>query len=273
MRWNGTQHWLGFAPRVNQGQFEVYALDLDKNLLPLLVGPPRPSVSRRVAVIDPGHGGEDTGAQSIVSEDCERDYALDWGRRLQALLAARGWTVFLTRTDDRDQSLSNRVAIAQAKQADLFLSLHFNSAPLNASRAGVETYCLTPAGLPSTLLRDAAEDSTVVYPNNAFDAQNLALAASLHHELVTATAGVDGGVRRARFMGVLRGQKRPAVLIEGGYLSNRREAELIAKPSYRQKLAEAVARAVANYAESQGEGQVSANPPSHLTGASAGSGR
>ena len=273
IRWNGTQHWLGFAPRVNQGQFEVYGLDLEKNFDPLLIGRCQRAAPRRVLVIDPGHGGEDTGAQSVASQRCEKDYTLDWARRLQGGLAARGWAVFLTRTNDAEQSLSNRVALAQAKQADLFVSLHFNSAPLNRSRSGLETYCLTPSGLPSTLLRDSAEDPRQVFPNNAFDAQNLELAARLHSGLVTATGGVDGGVRRARFMGVLRGQNRPAILIEGGYLSHPQEAELIARPSYRQKLAEALARAVAVYAESPSEGLAAGSPENRSAGAGTASGR
>ena len=66
----------------------------------------------------------------------------------------------------------------------------------------------------------------------------------LHRGLVRATNATDRGVRRARFMGVLRGQKRPAVLIEGGYLSNPKEARKIATSTYRQTMAEAVARAL-----------------------------
>jgi N-acetylmuramoyl-L-alanine amidase len=79
------------------------------------------------------------------------------------------------------------------------------------------------------------------YPNNAFDAANLQLAIRLHAALLQASGEADRGVRRARFMGVLLGQKRPAVLIEGGFLSNPQEAEKIESPAFRQKLAAAVA--------------------------------
>jgi len=255
VRWNGLEHWLGFAPRANHGQLELHVLDLEKNLAPLMIGPPELAETNRVIVIDPGHGGEDTGARSVASERCEKDYTLDWAQRLQKLLATNGWRVFLTRTNDSDQSLSNRVSSARQMKADVFLSLHFNAAPLNRQRSGLETYCLTPTGLPSTLTRDFPDDPGLVFPNNAFDAQNVQLAACLHRGLVAATGRVDGGVRRARFMGILRGQERPAALLEGGYLSNPQEAELIGRPDYRQKLAEAVACGLANHAASRGQVQ------------------
>ena len=89
-----------------------------------------------------------------------------------------------------------------------------------------------------------ADRVTLVFQNNAFDSQNLQYALRLHSALVETTGGADRGVRRARFMGVLRAQNRPAVLLEGGYLSNPREAQLIGQPEYRQKLAEAVAKAL-----------------------------
>jgi N-acetylmuramoyl-L-alanine amidase len=152
--------------------------------------------------------------------------------------------VVLTRTNDFDLTLADRVAIAEREQAVVFLSLHFNSAAPKEEAAGLETYCLTPTGLPSSLTREYPDDLTAVFPNNAFDATNLQLAVRLHGELLRSRELTDRGVCRARFMGVLRGQNRPAVLIEGGYLSNRKEAAHIADPKFRQQLAEAVARAL-----------------------------
>ena len=88
------------------------------------------------------------------------------------------------------------------------------------------------------------DDATRAFLNNAYDTQNLQYAVRLHRALLQVNGNVDRGVRRARFLTVLRGQNRPAVLLEGGYLSNPREARLIADPAYRQKLAEAVAKAL-----------------------------
>ena len=96
--------------------------------------------------------------------------------------------------------------------------------------------------MPSHLTRTYEDDVRQAFPNNKFDEQNLQAAVRLHRVLLQASGAQDRGVRRARFMTVLRGQNRPAVLVEGGYLSNPIEAQRIASASYRQILAEAVAR-------------------------------
>jgi N-acetylmuramoyl-L-alanine amidase len=175
----------------------------------------------------------------------EKEFTLDWALRIAPLLEANGWQVFLTRTSDVDVALSNRVAFAEARQADVFISLHFNSTPdRDRNPGGLATFCLTPAGMPSSLTRNYADIWTQYFPNNAFDGENLQLAMRLQTTLLRATGEEDRGVRRARFIGVLHGQRHPAVLIEGGYLSNPHEAKLIATPEFRQKLAEAVAEAL-----------------------------
>jgi N-acetylmuramoyl-L-alanine amidase len=251
-RWDGLELRLGFAPQMMGGQPCIHTLDLKKTLEPLATGAPTSCLKTNpTIVIDPGHGGMDSGTKSVAGYGYEKDFTLDWARRLGFLLATNGWRVFLTRTTDTDLSLSNRVAIAEARKADLFLSLHFNSAAPNEREAGLETYCLTPTGLPSSVTRGYGDDPALTFPNNTFDAQNLQLALRVHRELLQVNGRLDRGVRRARYLGVLRGQHRPAVLIEGGYLSNPREARLIAAPAYRQKLAEAVALALAGKSEVQ----------------------
>lgn len=244
VRWDGLELRLGFQPQLRDGRLWWHRLDMEKNLLPLLAEPWAPAnAARRVVALDPGHGGADNGARSVASGLPEKDYALDWALRLRPLLEARGWLVKLTRTNDADVSLPARVAAAEEAAADLFLSLHFNAAN-SPDPAGIETYCLTPSGMPSNLARNHEDNPALTFPNNAFDAANLQVAARVHRELVAATGGPDRGVRRARFMTVLRGQNRPAVLLEGGYLSNPAEAGRIHEPEHRQRLAEAVARAL-----------------------------
>src|SRR5262249_50114264 len=153
-------------------------LDLRKTLQPLIGGGlPVLSRSNPVVVIDPGHGGEDPGTRSVSGNRYEKDFTLDWALRLGQLLRSNGWTVFLTRTNDSDVALSNRVNFADAHRANLFLSLHFNSAGTDESQRGLETYCLTPAGMFSTVTRGFSDDPTLTFPNNAFDAENLFLAA------------------------------------------------------------------------------------------------
>jgi len=240
-QWCGMELRLGFEPRLVGEEPFLNRLDLEKNLIPLL--DPKPELpTRGVIVLDPGHGGADSGTRSAKGQ-LEKEYTLDWALRLEALLKAAGWKVYLTRTSDVQLALADRVTLADKRKASLFLSLHFNAASL-PQHAGIETYCVTPTGMPSNVTRGYEDNAALVFPNNEFDAQNLQLAVKLHRALLRATGSNDRGVRRARFLSVLRAQHCPAVLVEGGYLSNPEEADRIATPEYRQLLAEAVAKAL-----------------------------
>ncbi len=243
-KWSGAEFRLGFEPRMIGNQVFVHALDLKKNIEPLLQDFIPSTKTNRLIVIDPGHGGLNAGTRSVIDGLNEKEFTLDWARRLEPLLATNGWQVLLTRTNDIDLPLAARVAFADDHRADLFISLHFNSAGTNGDEAGIETFCLTPAGMRSTLTREYEDNPALVFTNNFFDADNLQYAMRLHRALLKECGFVDRGVRRARFLGVLRGQNRPAVLLEGGYLSNPSEARNIADPEFRQKLAEATARAL-----------------------------
>ena len=240
----GQQYWLGFAPRLIKGLPYVHSLDAQKTLQVLLNALFPLPVTNRTVVVDAGHGGRDVGTRGAGAHELEKHYTLDWALRLERLLSANGWNVILTRSNDVDVSLSDRVALADRVKADLFLSLHFNSGNQNRELSGLETFCLTPTGMPSDLRREYDDDPREAHPNNLFDEQNLQLATRLHRSLLQASGAIDRGIRHARFMAVLRGQRRPSVLIEGGYLSNPAEAKKIASPEYRQLLAEGIARAL-----------------------------
>jgi N-acetylmuramoyl-L-alanine amidase len=239
--WNGVELLLGFAPELIDGEIFVHRLDLQKNLEPLLCAPPLKFSTNRVIVIDPGHGGSNVGTHSVLDGRFEKEFTLDWAKRLKPMLETNGWKVFLTRTSDTFLTNSDRVVFADLHNADLFISLHFNSGAPDEKPHGLATYCLTPMGMPSTLTRDYADPWMEHLPNNNFDAQNLKLAIQIQSTLLRATDMVDRGVQRARFMEVLRGQNRAAILIEAGYLSNPHEAKRIEDSEFRQKLAEAVA--------------------------------
>ena len=242
--WDQLDVRLGFAPQQIGDQIYLHPLDVKKTLEPLARGLTVPASASRTVVIDPGHGGTNPGTRNIADSRWEKEFTLDWAKRLAPLLAQQGWQVFLTRTNDVDVSLPDRAALADARHADLFLSLHFNASAGGSDPAGVETYCLTPTGMASSVTRGYNDDVHQVFPNNAFDAENLLYAVRLQRALLEVSGTTDRGVRRARYPAVLRGPNRPAVLIEGGYLSNPREARKIADPAYRQKLAEAVAKAL-----------------------------
>lgn len=243
--WGRVEVRLGFLPQLIGDQIYLHALDIRKVLETLATGTSVSTPVNRLVVIDPGHGGANSGTRNVVTGRYEKDYTLDWALRLAPLLEQSGWRVLLTRTNDLTLALADRVAFAEAKRADLFLSLHFNATGNgNESPSGVETYCLTPVGMPSSITRGYADDARAVFPNNAYDDQNLRYALRLQTALLQVNGQKDRGVRHARFLDVLTGQNRPAVLIEGGYLSNPTEAKQIADPAFRQKLAEAVAKAL-----------------------------
>ncbi len=242
--WNGIELHLGFAPEIIDDQVFIHGLDLQKHLEPLLFGEPLGFGTNRVIVIDPGHGGSNVGTHSVRDGRLEKEFTLDWALRLKPRLETNGWKVFLTRTGDTAMTNANRVVFAEAHHADVFISLHFNSAAPDTRPAGLETYCFTPTGMPSTVTRGYADPWPEKLSSNDFDDQNLKLALKLQGALLRATGMEDRGVRHVRYIEVLRGQKRPAVLIEGGYLSNPKEAEKIENPEYRERLAEAVATAL-----------------------------
>ena len=242
-QWNGTAVWLGFAPQIIRGEPHIHVLDAEKTLLPLVEAPRALSPARPSIVLDPGHGGADGGTRGARNQ-LEKNYALDWALRTERLLTNAGWKVFLTRRNDIDLPLAERIAFADRVQADLFISLHFNSTFPQTQPAGIETYCLTPSGMPSTLARGFADDERAIFPNNAFDAENQAWAFRIQHALVAQTREHDDGVKRARFMGVLRYQHRPAILVEGGFLSNARDAANINSAAYRETLAQAIVSAL-----------------------------
>jgi len=250
-KWNGLQLGLGYPPVAERGQVVVHSVDVTKTFYPLALGALSIPKRTRVLVIDPGHGGADPGSSAGSRKTYEKDLTLDWALRVERLLTNSSWRVVLTRREDRDIPLLDRVAIADANQADLFVSLHFNSVETSGSskspdESGIETYCLTPAGAPSNVTRNFEDDLRRVYPNNEYDAQNLLLATRVQASLISTTNRKDRGVRRARFMSVVREQKRPAVLVEGGFLSNPAEANLVLQPNFREQMARAVCNALPN---------------------------
>ena len=126
----------------------------------------------RTIMLDIGHGGKDRGAAGRSS--LEKNITLRLGRRLGAILGACGYRVILTRNSDVYLDLDKRSALQRKYGADLFLSLHINSAA-DRSVKGVETFCLTPAGAPSS---NGGKTIWTKYNGNAFDSNNIVLAFS-----------------------------------------------------------------------------------------------
>jgi N-acetylmuramoyl-L-alanine amidase len=241
---NGIAVHLSAPIAVRNGAAFVAPVDLSATLQPLLSPS---SQSRKITniCIDPGHGGKDPG--HLAGKNLEKKYTLLLARELGDQLGKAGFKVSYTRSSDTFVELPARSEVAKKKNADLFVSLHFNSfdGPGAEGVNGAEVYCMTPAHAASTNARGegSAMGSCV---GNRFDAKNILLAYQMQKALTTKLALEDRGVRRARFA-VLRNAEMPAILIECGFLSNAAEAKKIYDSKYRQELAKTIVQGVQEY--------------------------
>ena len=221
-------------------------------------------------VLDPGHGGHDAGTHG-PSGLTEKDLVLDISQRLAALLQDRmGSDVLLTRSDDTFVPLEGRTKIANDYKADLFLSIHANSSPVK-SVTGVETYYLNFTTSRSAL--DVAARENASTESSIFDLKDVLekialkdkidesrefasrLQTSLYTLTKASTATKNRGIKKAPFV-VLIGAQMPSVLAEIGFLTNSSDEALMRKNEHRQKIAEALYKGIAAYAESLSQLQV-----------------
>ena len=239
---NGIQIWLCFPVALRNGALWVSSIDVNATINPALF-PQRSASAKKLTTIclDPGHGGKDPGNRE--GRRYEKTYSLLLAREVRAALVKAGFKVLLTRSTDRFIDLGERARWAKQKGADLFLSLHFNSAdgPGGSAVNGIETFCLAPAGTASTNARGEGAGSSAS-PGNRFDSKNMHLAYQLQKSLIRSLGAEDRGVKRARFA-VLRFAEIPAALIEGGFMTNPAEAKKIYSTAYRQQMAQAIADA------------------------------
>jgi len=240
---NGLKFILSYPIDTVGGEPAVSRMDLTKVIEPVL----RPSRIRNAAmidsvVLDPGHGGYDNGAKSVFGN--EKTYTLDVAYRTKALLEQMGLKVYMTRTTDTFIGLEERVRFANAHPAALFIAIHFNSGGADAN--GIETYTLAPRGVPSMAADGPLASDMYPCPGNVCDSENMALACATHASLISHARLFDRGIKRARFV-VIRDITIPGVLVEGGFLSNPGDAQLIATEQYREEEAQCLSIAVRNY--------------------------
>lgn len=220
---------------------------------------------RKLAVVDPGHGGKDPGASANGVR--EKDINLAIGLALEKALNARGIDVVMTRRTDVYLTLQERTDIANKEQADVFVSVHANALPSVKRTSGFEIYLMAlPTDKDALTLakienRELAEEShagqasdrrTEVLLQILGDMQQnnkISESTGLAEALFAAGKG-DGipmkRVAQAPFF-VLRGAGMPAVLLETGFVTNATEAKLLAHPGYQARIAEAMAAGVAKY--------------------------
>jgi N-acetylmuramoyl-L-alanine amidase len=166
-------------------------------------------------VLDPGHGGYDSGAR-IRKGPAEKDLTLDVVRRLAPKLRDAGFRTIITRKSDVFIPLDTRAEISAPEKNAVFVSVHFNDGG-RSSAYGVESYYFSP--------------------------ESKQMANRMVHIFAATTGTPDRGARVARFR-VLRTNRNPAVLMECGYLSSGREASFITQPQYREKIALALAKGI-----------------------------
>ena len=213
-------------------------------------------------VIDPGHGGHDTGTIGPNGLE-EKDLVLDVGRRLGKLLQSRlGADVVYTRKDDTFIPLETRTSIANQEQADLFVSIHANSSRDPDAR-GVETYYLNFTSSAEAL--DVAARENAASDKSVYELQDLVkkialkekieesrefasnVQRALHSGLAAKSPGIrDRGVKKAPFI-VLIGANMPSILAEVSFVSNPGDERRLETSDYRQRIAESLYRGISKY--------------------------
>jgi N-acetylmuramoyl-L-alanine amidase len=225
---------------------------------------PRVRANEHVIVLDPGHGGKDTGAIGYRRWR-EKDVVLAIANKAAKLLRARGYTVYMTRSTDCFIKLRERTHFANRKKADLFISIHANAVSRHKKEAhGLETYFLSPSRSKRANRVAATENKAEVEDMNYYAksiflntlnsekivaSHKLAidLQASILASLRAKYRGVkDSGVREGPFW-VLVGAQMPAVLIETGFISNPNEAIRLKNRTYQDYFARGIADGVDGY--------------------------
>jgi N-acetylmuramoyl-L-alanine amidase len=220
-----------------------------------------PSTGLRTVVIDPGHGGEELGTQGSRGT-LEKEITLAVARRLRTLIESRlGLKVFLTREDDRTLSLDERSAFANNHRADVFLSIHANSAVRPALK-GAEVYYLTVERADEEARKKADANSTTLPAlgggSRAIDLilwetaqaryleQSAALAGFIEQALAARVEMSPRAVQQAPFR-VLVGANMPAALVEIGYLSNADQEIQLATAGYQDRVAQSLLDALVKF--------------------------
>jgi len=202
-----------------------------------------------VVVLDPGHGGADSGA--MCGPILEKDLTLDVALRAEVFLRLKGYTTVLTRDSDRYVSLAARAAMGNRAEDSLFVSIHFNDGQ-RPTASGVETYyagqSASPAGFFSwwPFWRRSATAPLA--------AKSESLAHFIQAALVERTRALDRGIKSEQFY-VIANLRHPAALVEGGFITNKSDMTKLATTEYRQQIAAAISDGVQRHWEAARRGE------------------
>lgn len=220
---------------------------------------------KHIIVLDPGHGGKDPGAIGLHGKTYEKNVTLSMGKELRQILQQRGYEVYLTRDRDVFIPLRQRTKIAQKYKAELFMSIHADSAQ-NRNATGLSVYTLsdTASDKEAAALAERENKADIIggidLGGNSKEVNDILISLSqtdtrnksskyatyLVQEMSKNVKLVKNTHRFAGFA-VLKAPDVPSVLLEMGYLSNKTEEANLKTPYYRKKLAEAAARAIDRY--------------------------
>ena len=195
-----------------------------------------------VVVLDPGHGGQDSGA--MCAGVLEKDLTLDVAHRVDRLLESEGIATVMTRLGDTYVSLAERAAFANRVSDCIFISIHFNEDNRPVS-TGVETYYaahqITPGSFMTSwvpfLWRALSESPNL---------ESQSLAGFIQEALVARTQALDRGTKAKQFF-VIANVTSPAVLVEGGFLTNKEDNSRLTSEDYREQLAAAISDGILRY--------------------------
>lgn len=225
---------------------------------------PAPTKKQRIIVLDPGHGGQDPGAISR-SGYYEKNITLNMAKETKALLEKEGYKVVLTRDKDVFIPLRTRIKKAHSANADLFISIHADSAK-NKSAKGLSVYTISEkaSDAEAAALAERENKADIIMGMDLSDVDPMAgtilldlekkdtmdksaqYAQYLVKEMKKKVTLIPKAHRQAGFV-VLKSPSIPSVLVELGYLSNKTEDKNLQKKSYRKDLAESLVRAVNSY--------------------------
>ena len=201
-----------------------------------------------VVVLDPGHGGQDSGA--TCGGVLEKDLTLDVARRIDRLLNSEGIATVMTRLGDTYVSLADRAAFGNRVRESIFVSIHFNEDNKPVA-AGVETYYAAHQISSWSVLASWLPFLSQP-PSNLPNPESQSLAGFIQEALVARTRSVDRGTQTKQFF-VIANVTSPAVLIEGGFLTNKDDVSRLASEDYRDQLAAAVADGILRYRDAMAQ--------------------
>jgi N-acetylmuramoyl-L-alanine amidase len=232
--------WIGLLLML--GSFVWLQITAVPRSLTRLEPKPPPNAPFALVVIDPGHGGQDSG--TTKNGLVEKDLTLDLAHRVERYLQQRGFVVVLSRADDSYVSLQDRAAIANNQPNCVFVSIHFDEAG-RAAATGIETYYAAHAiSIPERVASwlPFLQRTSNEPPN----LESQSLASFVQDSIIAQTQATNRGTRPEQFF-VIANVRHPAVLVEGGFLTNKDEAVKLTNADYREQMAAGIAEGIVNY--------------------------